>query len=167
MPVIHGAEAVTRNLERLIRGTHILGIPALVTEQYVKGLGPTIARVRSTLEETHGYRPIEKITFSAMRADAFAAQLAALERKHVLIAGVETHVCVLQTAFDLLAWGFDVYVLEDALGARSSFLHESGVARLRDGGAFVACTESVLFEWCRDSRDPRFKAVSAMIKEFA
>ena len=77
MPVIAGADTVIANLERLIRGTHILGVPVIVTEQYVRGLGPTVAPLRAALDETHGYRPIEKSCFSAQGCEPFVAQLAA------------------------------------------------------------------------------------------
>src|SRR5687768_5313605 len=85
MPVIDGRDEVVRNIDRLVRGCHILGVPALLTEQYVKGLGATVASVREAFEESGGYGPIEKNCFSAQGCDPFAAQLAALERKQVLV----------------------------------------------------------------------------------
>src|SRR5688500_3701594 len=100
MPVIDGSAGVIANIERLVRGCHILGIPALLTEQYVKGLGVTVEPVRRAFEETSGYAPIEKSCFSAYGCEAFSSRLASLGRKQILIAGVETHVCVYQTVED-------------------------------------------------------------------
>lgn len=164
MPVIHDADAVVRNLERLIRGCHILGVPALLTEQYVKGLGPTIARVRGAFEETHGYRPIEKKTFSAMGVDAFTAQLAALERKHVLIAGVETHVCVYQTVCDLLAAGMRVTLVADALSSRTAENREIALRRMMSDGAKLSSTEMALFELLGTSGTDEFRAIATLVK---
>ncbi|HEX2836151.1 MAG TPA: isochorismatase family protein [Thermoanaerobaculia bacterium] len=164
MPVIHDADGVVRNLERLIRGCHLLGVPALLTEQYVKGLGPTVARVRSTFEETHGYRPIEKLTFSAMGVSAFAAQLAALERRHVLIAGVETHVCVYQTVRDLLAAGMQVTLVADALSSRSAENRELALRRMMSDGAKLGSTELALFELLATSGTDEFRAIATLVK---
>ncbi len=164
MPVIHEADAVARNLERLIRGTHILGIPALITEQYVKGLGATIARVRTTLEETHGYHPIEKMTFSAMGVEAFAAQLAALKRRHVLIAGVETHVCVYQTVRDLLASGYEVTLMADAMSSRTPENKELALRRMTGDGAKLSSTEMTLFELLVTSGTDEFRQIASLVK---
>jgi nicotinamidase-related amidase len=164
MPVIHEAESMIRNLERLVRGCHILGVPTLLTEQYVKGLGPTIPSVRKTFEETHGYRPIEKLTFSAMGVDAFAAQLAALERRQVLIAGVETHVCVYQTVRDLLASGSSVTLVADAMSSRTAENKELALRRMIGDGAKPASTEMVLFELLGTSGTDEFRAVANLVK---
>ena len=164
MPVIHERFAVEQNLERLIRGCHILGVPAIVTEQYVKGLGPTVEPLRRALEETAGYRPIEKDCFSARGCDAFSAQLAALERDQVLLAGVEAHVCVYQTARDLLEAGLEVTIVADAISSRTAQNKEIALRRLLGEGAKPASTEMVLFELLAVSGTDEFRAVSRLVR---
>ena len=164
MPVIHGADAVLRNVERLVRGAHVLGVPALLTEQYVKGLGATVEPVRAAFEETIGYRPIEKDCFSAQRCDAFSAQLAALERKQVVVAGVETHVCVYQSVVDLLAAGLDVTVVADAVSSRAAENKQIALQRLAAEGAKLSSTEMVMFELCVVSGTDEFRAISRLVK---
>ncbi|HEX7807387.1 MAG TPA: hydrolase [Thermoanaerobaculia bacterium] len=164
MPVIHDADLVVQNLDRLVRGCHILGIPTILTEQYVKGLGATIPSLRATFDETYGYQPIEKMTFSAMGAGAFAAQLGALNRKHVLIAGVESHVCVYQTVRDLLAAGFAVTLIADAMSSRTPANKEIGVKRMLADGATLSSTELALFELLVTSGTDEFRAISKLVK---
>ena len=164
MPAIDGADHVVRNVERLIRGCHVLGVPVIVTEQYVKGLGSTVEPLRAALDETSGYRPIEKSCFSAHGSDAFAAQLNALERRQVLLAGVETHVCVYQTARDLLAGGNDVTILADAVSSRSAHNREIALRRLTADGAKLSSTEMALFELLGVSGTDEFRAISRLVK---
>lgn len=164
MPVIAGADTVIANLERLIRGTHILGVPVIVTEQYVRGLGPTVAPLRAALDETHGYRPIEKSCFSAQGCEPFVAQLAALERRQVLVAGVETHVCVHQTVQDLLAAGFSVTLIEDAVSSRSLQNRDTALRRFAADGVKPSSTEMALFELTAVSGTEEFRAISRLVK---
>lgn len=164
MPVIDGAKALMRNIERLIRGAHVLGVPVIVTEQYVKGLGATEEPVRSALDETCGYRPIEKNCFSAHGCDAFAAQLAALERRQVIVAGVEAHVCVYQSVIDLLAAGFDVTIPADAVSSRAPENKAIALQRMISEGAKLSSTEMLLFELLGVSGTDEFRAISRLIK---
>lgn len=164
MPAIHDAERVAQNVERMIRGSHILGIPTIVTEQYVKGLGPTIASVKNALAETSGYRPIEKACFSAQGCDSFAAQLAALERRQVLMAGVEAHVCVYQTVTDLLARNLEVTLLADAMSSRTPENKDIALRRMTADGAKLASTEMALFELLVTSGTDEFRAISKLVK---
>lgn len=162
MPVIDGHADVARNIERLVRGCHILGIPALLTEQYVKGLGPTVASVREAFGER--YQPIEKDCFSAHGCSAFAAQLAALERNQVLVAGVEAHVCVHQTVADLLGAGFEVHLVSDAVSSRAPQNKAVALQRLTAEGATLTSTEMALFELLITSGTEEFRAVSRLVK---
>lgn len=164
MPVIDGADEVVRNIERLIRGAHVLGVPVIVTEQYVKGLGPTVAPVRTALEETSGYRPLEKSCFSAHGCEPFAAQLAALERRQVLVAGVETHVCVWQTVRDLLGTGVQVTILSDAVSSRTPQNKEIALRRMASEGVKLSSTEMALFELTAVSATDEFRAISRLVK---
>lgn len=164
MPVIDRADDVLRNIERLIRGAHILGVPVLVTEQYVKGLGPTVASIRTAFEETSGYRPIEKACFSAHGCEPFAAQLAALERRQIVVAGVETHVCVYQTVTDLLAAKLEVTLVADAISSRMPENRQIALRRMTADGARMSSTEMVLFELIGVSATDEFRAISRLIK---
>lgn len=163
-PVISDIEGVTANIERLIRGTHLLGVPALVTEQYVKGLGATVSSLQAALGETHGYKPIEKACFSSVGCEEFADYLALLERKQVILCGVEAHVCVYQTALDLLDRGFQVYLVADAVSSRTDRNREVALQRLVSEGAKLTTTEMVLFELTVTSGTAEFKAISRLVK---
>jgi len=164
MPVIDRASDVLRNAERLVRGAHVLGVPVLLTEQYVKGLGATVDPIRAAFDETSGYRPIEKACFSAHGCEPFAAQLAALERPQVIVAGVEAHVCVHQTVLDLRAAGLDVTIVADAVSARSAENKEIALRRMVADGVRLSSTEMVLFELLGVSGTDEFRAISRLIK---
>ena len=164
MPVIDGADRVVRNIERLVRGAHILGVPALLTEQYVKGLGPTVDAVRIAFEESGGYRPIEKACFSAQGCEPFAAQLAALRRRQVVVAGVETHVCVYQSVTDLLTAGYEVTIVADAVSSRTPRNREIALQRLVSEGVKLSSTEMALFELLGVSGTDEFRAISRLVK---
>lgn len=164
MPVIHERFEVEKNIERLIRGAHVIGVPVLVTEQYVKGLGPTIEPLRRALEETGGYRPIEKSCFSAQGCEPFALQLAALERKQVIVAGIETHVCVYQTVRDLLALGLSVSIVADAVSSRTAQNKDIALRRLVSEGVKLSSTEMVLFELLVQSGTDEFRAISKLVR---
>jgi nicotinamidase-related amidase len=163
MPVIDGADAVIRNLERLVRGCHVLGVPVIVTEQYVRGLGPTVEPLRRALEETSGYTPIEKSCFSAYGCDAFTSRLAGLGRNQVLIAGVETHVCVYQTVEDLLG-RVAVTVVADAVSSRTAQNRELALRRFESDGAKLSSTEMALFELTVTTGTDEFRAISTLVK---
>jgi nicotinamidase-related amidase len=162
--VIHEYEKVERNLERLVRGCHVLGVPALVTEQYPKGLGPTTQAVRKALQETYGLRPIEKTCFSSLGSEPFAASIGALGRQQVLVAGIEAHVCVYQTVRDLLGAGYEVTVIADAVSSRSLENRELALRRMRDDGAKIASTEMALFEMTVSAGTDEFRRISALVR---
>ena len=164
MPVIDGRAAVERNLERLIRGIDVLEMPVLVTEQYTKGLGVTEAPIRRALEETGGYSPIEKSCYSAVGCNAFMDQLKQSHRPQVLVAGVETHVCVYQTVTDLISRGFDVSVVADAVSSRSPSNREIALQRMVSEGAKLTSTEMCLFELLINSGTQEFRDISRLIK---
>ena len=164
MPVIHERFEVEKNIERLIRGARVLGVPVIVTEQYVKGLGPTVEPLRRALEETSGYRPIEKQCFSAQGCEPFAAQLAALDRRQILLAGVETHVCVYQTARDLLSAGRSLWIIADAVSSRSPRNRDLALQRLVSEGVKLSSTEMALFELLRVAGTDDFRAIASLVK---
>ena len=160
--VEHSCE-VLQSIQKVIKGFQILQRPILVTEQYPEALGPTIATIKACLEDDQVY--FSKTCFSGLKNSAI--------REHVqeqsslqqwILCGIEAHVCVLQTARDLIAKGKEVVVLNDAISSRSIFDYSTAIAELRDMGARVSSVEIVLFELMEDSKIPEFKAISQLIK---
>jgi nicotinamidase-related amidase len=164
MPVIDRADEVARNIERLVRGCHVLDVPPVLTEQYVKGLGPTIAPLRRVFEETFGYHPIEKACFSANGAGEFQAELRARRKRQILVAGVEAHVCVYQTVTDLLAAGYDVTVIADAISSRTAENKAIALQRMTSEGAKLSSTEMVLFELLGVAGTDEFASILKLVK---
>jgi nicotinamidase-related amidase len=164
MPVIDQREDLERNIGRLIRGCHVLDIPTLLTEQYVKGLGQTVEPVRRALLETYGYRPIEKSCFSAWGCGELQAELRTVKKKHVLLAGVEAHVCVYQSAVDLMATGHEVTLIADAVSSRTPRNRDLAVQRLAAEGAHISSTEMALFELLVEAGTEEFRAISRLVK---
>jgi len=151
------------NMRRLVEAAGILGLPILVTEQYPQGLGRTVPDIAQILEGKD-HRLVEKVTFSCARDEGFLAALAALGRRQVVMAGMETHVCVYQTAVDLVRSGYSVFVLDDAVSSRFPHHYRSGLAALRDAGAVVYSTETALFQLLKAAATPEFRSVSALVK---
>ncbi len=160
LPAIDGAEALLENTLRLARGAGLLGVPTFATEQYPRGLGPTVNPLASLIPD----RPA-KTTFHALGAPGIVEGLRRLGVRHVTLAGIEAHVCVAQTALELLQLGYAVQVAADAVGSRFAVDREFALRRLERAGAVVTTTEAILFEWIGDAADPRFKAFTALIKE--
>ena len=162
--VIDGFDAVRRNVERLIRGCHILGVPLAMTEQYPKGLGETVAELKATLDETYATKPAQKMCFSGQACDEFAEQLISAGRKQIVLAGIETHVCIWQTAIDLLDAGYEVFVVADAVSSRTVQNREIALRRLEAEGAKLTSTEMVLFEMTIEAGTDEFRAISKLVK---
>jgi nicotinamidase-related amidase len=158
-PHIHEGEAVLSNCLRLVEGMKLLGVPALLTEQYPRGLGPTVPALRQALG---GSQVIEKREFSACGCQEFLK--AAKVFRRLLLCGVETHVCVNQTAQDALDAGLEVHVATDAVSSRAPLSHQVGIAKMERAGAVITTVETALFELLRTSTHPQFKAVSALIR---
>lgn len=140
----------------------LLGVPVLVTEQYPKGLGRTAGEIRAVLPE--GSEPIEKTAFSSCGAGEFVARLEAACARQVLLCGVEAHVCVNQTAHDLLARGYQVHLLADCVSSRAEQNRRVGVEKMLRSGVIPSSTELALFELMRDARHEQFKAIQKLIK---
>ncbi|REJ78393.1 MAG: hydrolase [Acidobacteria bacterium] len=155
-------EAVTPAIINIIRGFSVLGLPVLVTEQYPKGLGHTIAEVIEVLPELTPV--IEKTAFSSCGADPFEEHLRAAGAKQVLICGIETHICVSQTAHDLLDKGYQVHILTDAVGSRFPVNKEAGLEKMIASGAIPSSVEMALFELMRDSKHSCFRDIQAIIR---
>ena len=161
-PKIQDFEQLELNAVRLIGGLKALEIPILITEQYKKGLGDTIPTIVETL--TSDYQPIEKATFSCCGDEAFMSKLKENGKKNVIICGIESHVCVLQTVLDLIEDGYRPIVIEDCVGSRKTSDKITAIARMRDEGAIITSYESILFELCQTSGTEKFKAISKIVK---
>ncbi len=160
LPVINDQEAVLASCLKLIEAAKILEVPATATEQYPKGLGPTVSVITERLPD----RP-EKIEFSCLNCLDWNATAADPEsRFKVVVAGIESHVCVLQTVLDLLSQGFRVFVAADAVGSRKPLDREFALQRMASSGAVITTTESVLFEWCERAGTPEFKEISRLVR---
>ena len=145
----------------LIKSANILKIPVFVTEQYPKGLGNLEQDIAVLLAEDA--RRYEKTSFSCTGAAGFAEDLSRSGRNQIILVGMEAHVCVLQTAMDLQAMGYQIYVVADAVCSRHRESYETALSRMRQAGVIIVNAESVLFEWLRDARHPQFKAVQALV----
>ena len=149
-----------KKLNQLVEGMQVLDIPIIVSEQYTKGLGKTIESVSEKLKDVPTF---EKMTFSCMRSPELAAAIEQSGKRTIILAGIEAHICVLQTALDLCQEGFDVALVLDAVGSRSDENKSISVLRLQNKVAFTS-VESVLFELCEVAGMEEFKAISKIIK---
>lgn len=159
MPAIDGHRQVLAEATRVAEAASMLGVASVGTEQNPAGLGPTVEPLRSLCTST-----LAKMHFGACEAGLADLLGAPHERPEVVIAGCETHVCLLQTALGLLRLGRDVAVVAQACGSRSAVDRDLGLQRLRDAGALIVSTEMVLFEWLHTCKHPRFKEVQTLIK---
>lgn len=160
-PKIRNADSMLRNIVFLLDACKVLEVPALGTEQYPKGLGPTIAQLATKLPS-----PLpEKLAFSCCAIPSVVEVFRASGRSTILVAGIETHVCVMQTVLDLLARGFRVFVSADAVGARFAIDHETALRRMEQSGAVLCTAEMAAFELTVQAGTSRFKQVSLLVQE--
>lgn len=164
LPLIPGSKAIVAATIKLLDGLRIFRVPVLATEQYPKGLGGTEASVRSRLG-TSDARIVEKSTFSACGEGLVRDALQAIDRPQIILSGIETHVCVQQTALDLLSMDYDVFICADAVGSRAQLDHQCALNRLASRGAHVITVEAALFELCNRCDTPQFKEMLTIIKD--
>lgn len=160
LPVISGESIVRANARRLIQAARWLEIDCLATEQYPKGLGSSVADIA----EVYAAHVVEKMTFSAVGPESVRYWLE--PDQAVVLAGIETHVCIAQTAFDLIEMGMTVLLPVDAVSSRNRSDHDVAVTRMTQAGVIPTTTEALLFEWLGSAEHPQFKAISKMVKEF-
>lgn len=171
MPAMKNNAELESTAVKLVKGCRILGVPVVFTQQYTKGLGPTVTALAEALTEPLGegvgsaeFQPVEKTSFSAMGEQVFVDALERLGRKTVIIAGIEAHVCVQQTVIDLLEKGYTVFVANDCISSRSNTDKKYAQRRMGDAGAVGTTYESILFELCGGAKEPGFKQISALVK---
>ena len=154
-------EALFGNLQRMVKGALALELPILWVEQLPGKLGPTIPEVAELLP---GHRPIAKSSFSCAQNPEFNAALAQAGRRQLLLVGMEAHVCVYQSALDLLRAGYEVEVVADAVGSRSAQNREVGLRKMQAQGVGLSSTEMALFELLGDAGHPAFRDIQALIR---
>ena len=160
LAVIPERARIVWNIRRLLDAAAILGVPIAGTEQYPDKLSPTVPE----LKERIGHAP-DKLAFSACVCGEIFERWSSDARDRVLVCGIETHVCVAQTAFDLTAAGFAVYVAVDAVGSRQKIDQDTALRRMESAGIILTTTEAAMFELCRTAGTPEFKQISALAKE--
>lgn len=136
-------------------------IPIIYTEQYKKGIGPTIKTIDEKVVDVQG---IEKLCFNCFDSGDFKDRIFSSERKTLLICGIEAHICILQTALAALEKGFAVHIAADATGSRTDRNHNIGIGRMRDAGCIITSTEAAIFEVIKEAGTPLFKDMLALIK---
>jgi len=171
MANMHGKEKVEDTICRFVRGLRLFEIPILLTQQYTKGIGPTTPPVTDAFTEklsdtvlATNLMPIEKTTFSAVREPAFAKALAEAGKKTVILTGMESHICVLQTAMDLIDMGFKVFGVVDCMASRTQENKDLAQIRMTQAGVTITSYEAVLFELAADALHPNFKQIASIVK---
>ena len=159
--LMHEKEKLYKNLQILVQGAQVLELPVLWLEQYPEGLGPTIPEISELLSYQE---PLAKTCFSACGQSEFVRQLDNSGRKQVLIAGIETHICVYQTVRDLMDRGYYVEVIEDAVSSRTPANKRVGLEKMAACGAAITTVEMALFELLRKAESPQFKEIARLVK---
>lgn len=161
-PSIYENERLEQNCLKLINGLKIFNVPLIITEQYIKGLGETIPSIVEALKED--YNPIEKMAFSCCQSKDVMKFLTDFNKTEVILFGIESHVCVLQTALDLLELGGTPVIVEDCVSSRNPNDKKVAIERMRQHGAIITTLESLLFEICQESGTEEFKQLLKVVK---
>lgn len=161
LPAIHDGQAVLGNCQNLLQAASILEVPVWATEQYPKGLGTTVPELAGSLPSCP-----EKVRFSAAEVlDWNVEHTDGNSRNQIVVAGIEAHVCVMQTVLDFISQGFEVHIPVDAIGSRFGLDRATAINRMRDAGATVTTTETVIFELCETAAAAEFKQISKLIRD--
>lgn len=158
---MHDKEDLLENVRKLIMGARVFGVPIVMSEQYPEGIGKTIPEVAELLPDVPGIR---KLSFSCCLNRECRAAMEAVERNQALIAGIETHVCVYQSAMDLLDDGYEVQVVADAVSSRSPRNRDIALQKMKDAGVVITSVEIALFELLRTAESGKFREISRILK---
>lgn len=161
MPAMDDEKKLVETSAKLIKGAKVLGMPCVATTQYAKGLGDTVSEVAEALGD---FVPIDKNTFSCCQNAEFMEAVETLGRKTAVVIGAEAHICVLQTALDLLDKGYEVYVVTDCIDSRDPLNKKMAIKRLEAAGAVIATYEMVLYEAVKGAKEEGFKEISGIVK---
>ena len=159
--LMHGREILFKNIQILVRAAKILEIPILWCQQCPDALGPTVPEIANLLADIE---PINKSAFSCCGEEQFNKKLKKLARNQILLCGIETHVCIYQTAIDLLGHGFNVNIIADAVSSRALENKQIALNKLAAEGAKISCTEMALFELLKNAEHPEFRQIAKLIK---
>jgi len=159
---VYNKETLKNKSIIIAKAASMLNIPVIVTEQYPKGLGSTINELKNALSNYTDY--YEKTSFSALDNSEIMSSIKKVNKKQIIIFGIETHICVSQTAIALADKGYDVTLIKDASGSRAESEHNSGIDRMKEFGIHIITTEIALFEWLKSAKHEKFKDVQALIK---
>jgi nicotinamidase-related amidase len=159
--VMFEKEALLDNLQKLLKGIQLLGVPIAATEQNPNGLGPTMPELAQLMPEI---KPLPKFCFSCYQEKGFHDAILGLNRKQVLLCGIEAHICVYQTALELLQNGYEVQVLADCVSSRTARNRDIALTRMQSEGAKLTTVEMALFELLQTAQSPKFKEISKVIK---
>jgi len=159
--VMNKREQVVRNCLHLIETAKLLSIPVILTEQYPKGLGPTVSEINDALPS---YKPFTKMSFDCCREEGFLEKITHSHKKQVLLSGMETHICVLQTCLSLLKEGFAVHIVGDAVCSRKKADFITGIEMMRSAGAVITGTETAIFQLLEKAGTDEFREISKRIK---
>ena len=159
--VMHEKEKLFENLQKLIKGLKLLNIPIVVTEQNPNGLGPTVPELTPLLSDV---KPITKFSFSCCGEEPFLREVEKLNRKQILLTGIETHVCVYQTGVDLIEAGYEVHTVIDCASSRTLENKNLALDKMKSDGVKLTSVEIALFELLRTAKNPRFKEMSQIVK---
>ena len=162
VPVIDHQETLLQNTAILMKGLKALGIPMIVTQQYTKGIGMTVPILSDILGDDFAYE--DKLTFSCAQDETILGRIEATGKRNIIICGMEAHICVLQTAVDLISLGYHVILVEDCVGSRKESDRQIGIRRAEMEGAIPTSYESILFELTRAAKTGVFKEISRLIK---
>ncbi len=160
-PHVYEHQRVLARVDLLLSAANLMQIPILLTEQYPKGLGSTLEEIRKIIP---GVPPLTKMDFSCVPAAGFREHLTSLHREQIILAGIETHVCVAQTALDLASQGEKVFVVADATASRRPLDAQIALQRLERSGLTITTAEAVVFEWLRRAGTEEFKAIQPKLK---
>ena len=155
------SETISSKATALATAAKRLSIPIVMTEQYPQGLGSTIEQLQNAIGESDF---VEKTNFSALKEPNFKELLKKYNKRQILLCGIETHICVYQTCMELLAEGYEVYVVKDCCSSRNEFEGNTGFDLMKSEGAKLTCVEIALFEWLEGSKHPNFKEIQKLIK---
>jgi nicotinamidase-related amidase len=161
LPYVIDKEKVVENVQMLIKFADIMSIPIILTEHYPKGLGTTVPEVAEVLKN---YAPLEKVIFSCCGAKGFTSKLNELGIKNIMIAGIESHICVEQTTLDVMYAGFEVHVISDAISSRTMENKKIGIEKMRQFGAIISSTEMAMYEIMERADTKEFKEVLKLVK---
>lgn len=153
---------IVQKASKLTKAATILGIPIVVTEQYPEGLGETILPIKQYLPTETKF--IKKTCFNALLEEGMPELIKSYGKKQIVIAGIETHICVHQTATALIEEGYDVYVIKDACASRNKYEFKQGINIIQANGIKISCLEIALYEWLKSSKNPHFKEIQALTK---